>query len=185
MREKIMRGIAAAAVIMIIMLAAVTVMRRCKRNAGAAVETHTEVITVYDTVRVAFPAATDSVVIRYVTRRLPVVRDTSGLDPDIDCVVDTIYLDSIERAERDSADVVVPLVQKRYVGDLYTAYVSGYEARLDSIHFARERTTVIRTQTVVKRKHWGYSVGIQAGYGITAHGFSPYAGVGFTAGYNF
>ncbi len=135
-----------------------------------------QVIRVYDTVRVYKPVIKDSLVVRYEKRRLPLYQDTTGLDPYIMC--DTIWYP-------DSADVVLPVTQKTYEGDGYKAFVSGYDARLDSLLVSKELTTVIRTATRTKRKHWGFSAGVQAGYGVTKNGMSPYAGVGVTAGYNF
>lgn len=86
------------------------------------------------------------------------------------------------RVVRGSTDTVssidtvfIPMSQKTYEGDGYTAYVSGYNQSLDSIKI-RER---IVTNTVVKkRSRW--NIGLSAGYGITPKGFQPYVGVGVT-----
>lgn len=86
-----------------------------------------------------------------------------------------------ERRERlaladtaDSADVVVPMEQSVYRRPEFTAYVSGHKARLDSIEvFSRTVESV-----VVKKVKPRFSVGIQAGYGFTPHGFQPFIGVG-------
>ncbi len=81
---------------------------------------------------------------------------------------------------RDSADVVVPITQTVYEDRTYTAYVSGYRARLDSLIFLmpREVTTITNTH-YQEPKRW--SVGIQLGYGMSLEGtpkFAPYVGIG-------
>ncbi|EYE43691.1 hypothetical protein M138_3080 [Bacteroides fragilis str. S23L17] len=69
----------------------------------------------------------------------------------------------------------MPITQKTYKGSLYTAYVSGYRAKLDSIEvYSKTRTMFVRGR--VKRKRFG--LGVQAGYGITGNKLSPYVGVG-------
>lgn len=80
-----------------------------------------------------------------------------------------------QEQEADSADVTVPLSSYRYSGENFEAWVSGYNARLDSIRvYARVRE--VRVKEKAKRKRW--SVGLQAGYGFTPKGWQPYIGVG-------
>lgn len=118
--------------------------------------------TVYRRDTVRWPIARDSVVTRYITRRLAVMR------------VDTVRQCDTLRAV-DTVEVSLPIVQKVYRDTNYTAWVSGYEARLDSIS-VRHRT-IIERRTVRERSRWG--VGIQVGYGIDKT-FKPtsYVGVG-------
>lgn len=106
------------------------------------------VLTRVDTVRITSPPR---VAVRYVK-------------------ADTVYLPSAEWA--DSVRAVVPVEQAEYAGDGYRAYVSGYRPRLDSL-------VTVRTHTVecAPRPH-RFSIGLQAGYGITPRGFQPYIGVG-------
>lgn len=80
-----------------------------------------------------------------------------------------------------SAAVEIPITQKRYEGDGYRAYVSGYEARLDSIFVSRETTTIRETATVrtaAKGKKW--HLGVSGGWGMGTNGWQPYVGVGVT-----
>jgi hypothetical protein len=115
------------------------------------------VTVVYDTVRCYVPIARDSVVVRYVTRALPVAKsDPTDLT--------------------DSVAVVVPVESRVYEDSLYTAYVSGYEPRLDSI-FIRERH-ILTTTTVTVRQTKRWSVGPCIGVGIAPCGrFEPSIGV--------
>ena len=77
-----------------------------------------------------------------------------------DTVRDTVYL---------------PITQKIYKDSLYTAYVSGYRAKLDSIEvYSKTRTVFVGER--VKRKRFG--LGVQAGYGFSGNKVSPYVGVG-------
>lgn len=117
-----------------------------------------DTVVVIDTITIDRPIVKDSVVVKTVTRFLRLA--------DTMCVVfrDTVTM-------HDSILVEVPITQKIYAGDDYQAWVSGFEAKLDSIEIYR-RTTTIRTRP----RRW--SVGLQAGYGLTTRGFAPYVGVG-------
>jgi hypothetical protein len=112
--------------------------------------------TIRDTVTVREPLVRDSVLVRTIVRELPVVR------------TDTVRIAS--GVQRDTVSVEMPITQKVYSDSLYDAWVSGYEARLDSIRIKRETVTV--TKRVPKR--WG--VGVQAGVGTGG----AYVGVGIT-----
>lgn len=74
----------------------------------------------------------------------------------------------------------IPITQKVYEDSLYTAYVSGFHASLDSIYIRnRIITNTIRetiTNTVTKKKRFGF--GVQAGYYMTPAGFLPGVGLG-------
>lgn len=69
--------------------------------------------------------------------------------------------------------VFIPVIQKEYSTPDYHAWVSGYNAALDSIYFFPK--TVYVTQKIPARR-WG--LGIIGGYGVGRSGLSPYAGIG-------
>ena len=119
-----------------------------------------------DSIYIEKPVVKDSIVTRYVTRYLPAVKaeaDTSGTE-----------------ADHDSVNVVLPIEQKTYSSDQYTAWVSGYEARLDSIALYTKEVVVEKEIYLdKKRRRWGCVVG--AGVGTNYNGVSPY--VGITVGY--
>lgn len=124
-----------------------------------------------DTVRYVLPVARDSVVLRYIKVRVPRA----------DSVNDTLggrYKNSGGTYKNsDSAEVEIPITQKKYSDTTYTAWVSGFRPALDSIHVHPRREVVTVTNTVRnKPKRWG--VGVHAGYGVTPHGLQPYIGVG-------
>ena len=95
-------------------------------------------------------------------------------------VPDDRFEDMGEKVTPDSADVVVPITQTIYEDSTYTAYVSGYNASLDSLIFRMPRE-VITVKEYRKPKRW--SVSIHAGYGLqltpTAK-LAPYVGIGIS-----
>lgn len=82
----------------------------------------------------------------------------------------TVKLDSV-----DSVTVELPITQKVYEDSTYKAYVSGYEANLDSIYLYQP-TRYITITTEPKRSKWSW--GLQGGIGITPKGIQPYLGIG-------
>ena len=129
---------------------------------GGEAESFIDTVTVVDTVRYAMPVPKDSAVVRYKTV--------------ITHVNDTLYeVVRIERIDSGSAVLSIPITQKVYEDSLYRAWVSGYEARLDSIDvYSRTQTITIVEKS--KPKRWG--LGVQAGVGANHKGFTPYVGVG-------
>ena len=121
-------------------------------------------VVVYDTIPYYKPIPRDSVVVRYITERLPVV------DSSVDKVDSSV----------DSVAVEIPITQKVYEDSAYTAWVSGYQPSLDSLRIYRQTQTI----TIVERekpKRW--SVGVTAGYGLTMQGsprLEPFVGIGLT-----
>ena len=73
-------------------------------------------------------------------------------------------------------------MEKVYVDSTYRAVVSGpalsgYGPALDSISVFRKTVTVYQTKTVYSEpSRWG--IGIQAGYGASKDGLTPYIGIG-------
>lgn len=109
-----------------------------------------DTIIVIDTVRDTIPVPTKETVTRYV--QLPgdtIVKYIKG---------DTVFL---------------PITQKEYATPDYRAWVSGYNAALDSIDVF-PKTVYVTRKTPARR--WG--IGVTAGYGIGRHGLSPYVGIG-------
>lgn len=114
-----------------------------------------------DTIPYYQPIPKDSVVIRYEVVKLPIKKDS--------CLSDSIIIS-------DSVDVEMPIIQKEYKDSLYRAWVSGYNAKLDSIEvYSRMREIRILVPFPAKRKQWG--LGLQVGYGYP-NGW--YIGVGIT-----
>ena len=123
------------------------------------------------------PVVRDSVVVRYDYVTIPITKPpdaSSDVDslPNNEITADTI---SVVKVGEDSVSVTIPITQKLYETEDYRAYISGYNARLDSI-FVNSKSTVVRIRDPAKSKR--FSVGLQAGYGMTPKGFQPYIGIG-------
>ena len=80
--------------------------------------------------------------------------------------------------------IEVPRTQKVYSDSTYTAYVSGYDPRLDSIYVRQKEVwrTITETRTVPTKKFRRWNVGLIGGYGygFKSKEFEPFIGVGFT-----
>lgn len=87
--------------------------------------------------------------------------------------------DTLRDTIRDSIDVPVPIMQKRYDDSLYTAWVSGFEPNLDSLQLHQPEIITTVTKTIVKPSPL-ISVGIQTGGGFGIINRKPdiYIGVG-------
>ena len=151
--------------------------------------------TFVDSIPYYYPVPRDSVVIRYVTQRLPVVDDKEDNFPNKTVTKlpesvqkfpesDKNLQDSVQNFSKsvpeDSVTVQIPITQKVYEDSTYTAYVSGYNPQLDSLIFRMPRE-VITIKEYQKPKRWG--IGIHAGYGMTIKGtpqFVPYIGIGIS-----
>ena len=74
---------------------------------------------------------------------------------------------------REPIVVPIPINQKEYLTENYHAWISGYNAALDSIEVFPK--TAYITKKAPERK-WG--LGLIGGYGIGRSGLSPYVGIG-------
>ena len=119
-----------------------------------------------DTVRIVRtikpkPIVKDSTIIKYVARYFQVKGDTE------------IRYDTLRQT--DSVQVQIPITQKRYEGDDYKAWVSGYEPKLDSIHI-NTYTDIVTVRE--KAPRWNIGVHAGVGYGITSKKIEPFIGIG-------
>lgn len=134
--------------------------------------------TLRDTIYVPTPVPVDSSFVKTVFVRLPVFNRVDTVNHN------EVAEDSLQECEQttamlptDSVDVEIPITQKVYDGEGYRAYVSGFNQNLDSLLLFKEVERVtIRSPTKSPR----FSVGLQAGYGMTPKGFQPYFGVGIS-----
>ena len=114
-----------------------------------------------------------------------VVRDTIMRDRPVFVYRYLVRTDTVKLAVHDttlrvdSVLVDVPIERRVYEEDsLYRAVVSGYRPSLDSLLVYRTTTEITKFVPVPVKKRWG--VGIQAGYGFSQKGISPYVGVGIS-----
>lgn len=128
------------------------------RRAGETLVGRVDTLTVHDTIMRDRPVFVDRYLVRTDTVKLA-VHDT------------TLRVDSVL--------VDVPIERRIYEEDsLYRAVVSGYRPSLDSLLVYRTTTEITKFVPVPVKKRWG--VGIQAGYGFSSKGISPYVGVGIS-----
>ena len=92
--------------------------------------------------------------------------------------VDTIRVPVPVQGKTDTVWAELPREQKVYQDSTYLAYVSGYAPQLDSIDVFRKTTTITVTNTIKEYTNPRWSIGVQAGYGASKDGLSPYVGVG-------
>ena len=143
-----------------------------------------DTVIVRDTVRTAPTMAADSVVTGTMRIALPYVPSPSREGKNMAKLTfgsDTADVQNTDKTSvADTVWATVPRMQKRYKDSLYTAWVSGYEPRLDSIEVYRQTVTVTRTQTVTK--HNRFNVGLTGGfgYGIFTRKPDVFVGVGCT-----
>lgn len=164
------------------------------RREGIAVSDTTRV-TIFDTIPYPMPVPKDSLVIRYITEKLPVSTETENFstkNSDFSTGNGNIAQENITgngniSSENipDSAEVEIPITQKVYEYSLYRAYVSGYRPNLDSlIIFPRhDITTVTNGYTYPKSRQKRWGIGIHVGYGMTMSRtpqFTPYIGFGIS-----
>lgn len=108
-----------------------------------------DTVTLYDTIIQYAPKPVSVERVRTEYKWLPVVRT--------DTVTRTDYI-----AFHDTALVEVPITSKHYHGENYDAYVSGYEASLDSIKVYSKETVITETITRMKPPN-RLSLDIEAG----------------------
>lgn len=93
---------------------------------------------------------------------------------------DAVAVETMPEDTADSIEITLERTQLTYRDSLYTAYVSGYDARLDSLVITYP--TVSEKWTVTKPvRHW--SVGVQAGYGYGITNKKPDLYIGLGVGY--
>nr|DAL28738.1 MAG TPA_asm: hypothetical protein [Caudoviricetes sp.] len=117
-----------------------------------------------------------------------IVRDTVTMEypaPILTTIIDTLlvaYPDIV--IIHDTTFVQLLKERKEYSGKDYRAVVSGYQPSLDLIQVFPETKTVTKIISAPSRKRHHWSVGIQAGYGITIQDNRitplPYIGAGLS-----
>jgi hypothetical protein len=146
---------------------------------GGKTTLHTDTIrvTVTDTVPFYLPVPKDSLVIRYVTKVLPVSSRENSEARDTEMVAIALQ----HTGHGDSVAVEMPITQKKYETEAYRAYVSGFEPSLDSI-FVYQKTInekVVSTQVHTKQPRLGVGVTTGVGYGVIHKKPDAYIGIGF------
>ncbi len=125
--------------------------------------------TIYDILTIKEPVPVHDTILRYVKKNPIILHDTTiVLKNDTD-----IYI-------TPDSQILVPISQKVYEDSTYRAYVSGYQAKLDSI-FVFQKTIHERVTTVTgSQKKPNIDVGLffGGGYGITTKRPDIFVGAG-------
>ena len=137
----------------------------------------------YDTSYFEVPVPVDSVVLKYVTVKVPVVdEDTGNMTPeerpqekDTTATLPKEPVDSSSTDYKDSVNVIIPITQKEYKDSLYRIGISGYMPNLDYVE-------IYTPKYVPPKDPWlQWSLSIQVGYGWYGKwGF--YGGIGISYG---
>ena len=128
------------------------------------------------------PIATDSQLVGMATVSVPKRNvDVTKLEKSVQNEVSTEEI-IIKDAGGDSLMLEIPITQKVYEDSLYTAWVSGYMAKLDSVRI-RERTVfMVEKSTEAKKRKIGF--GVVGGVGLVGlngrTGGGWFLGVGLT-----
>ena len=134
----------------------------------AVANTDTVVVVKWDTMHIVKPVAAESKPLGLRSYRLKLLGRVEEFQAQ-----SFPNLDELER--NDSVEVELPITQKVYEDSTYKAYVSGFDARLDSI-ILYPPTRYITIATKENQSSWSW--GLQAGVGITPKGVQPYIGAG-------
>ena len=154
------------------------------RHVGKNTYIDTSYVTFVDTQTFYQPIPRDSVIVRYVTRVLKKVTEPEAYASGT-VASDTLLGKTVnDQLNGDSVDVEVPITQKVYSDSSYIAYVSGYEASLDSISIIQKEVTktIFKAETIEKKKFLRWNVGLIGGYGygFQSNTFELFIGVGLT-----
>lgn len=143
------------------------------------ISTVPDTLIITDTVTYRMPVPTDSTVVRYVTRVLPAAGGHAAKPQGTvaGAVATEMVTEMVTGPLVDSAAVQIPITRKRYEGDDYCAWVSGYEPQLDSIS-VYPKTTVIRERSYKPPNKWHIGIMGGYGYGFTSKQAEPFVGVG-------
>lgn len=141
-------------------------VERCKARQTPPPGPAMDTLVIRDTLRVTIPTYVAETLLHVV--RVPVAVPRPVTPADTLSLPDTLRPDTVW-AE-------LPITQRRYADSTYTAWVSGYAPRLDSIHLRPVHTVVTIRREAKKPRRWQF--GLQGGVGMTPEGVQPYIGIG-------
>ena len=138
----------------------------CRSSVGDDTQVKRDTVFITDTV-IGKPIEVHDTLLKCKTIYLPSIAS----ETDIDTTQLTMKDDSL----------YIPITQKEYSDDsTYTAWVSGYEPNLDSIHVYQRTVIINNTKTVTKRRMMNFGLQFGAGYGLFSKSPDVYIGGGVT-----
>lgn len=155
------------AIIVVLLIALIFTVRKNTQLQNQE-QAHADTIIIYDTIQYITPQPKDSGEIGSIIRKLPIARNNKKV---VNSLPDSFensssfwaVSDSLFIVSEDSVLVEIPIVQTVYEDSLYKAYVSGYNAKLDSFYVYPSTTVVTR---YIEPKNKRISLSIQAGVGL-------------------
>ncbi len=138
------------------------ILGRC--SISSTVEIVNKEVTIVDTITIKDIKIDTVFNTKYIERYL------AKVDTIINTKTDTLTI-------KDSVKVYIPI--NTYIAEepnLYRIEAEGYDVKFNSIEVYPK--TVLKTESIITKKPSNISIGIQAGYGYTIQGFTPYIGVG-------
>lgn len=127
---------------------------------GNITHTDTTTVVVYDTISIRKPIHTTTMLMqtkRYPTANVPILLTTT------DTMYVPYYVDST---------LVIPIHQREYAGDNYRAWVSGFEARLDSISIFAPTTTQYIDRYIKPKNLFAVNAAVGIRYSLTTDVFA-------------
>ena len=156
----------------------VVLIHEVRNPAEVKVETRTEFVTVIDTVPTLMESHLTGEMLKVTAA---VHKHATNHEPDVMAVESLPDTVASVCVVGDSATVTLPMEQRVYEDSLYTAYVSGYRPRLDSILLRLPHTYTTVTRTVNKAaRRWAIGPTVGAGYGIVGKQADVFVGVSVT-----
>ena len=168
MKDK--RRLLYCALVALVLLAGIGIYNHCTRK-PVIESVERDTVVVYDTIPHYYPTPKDSVRTKWVTRWLPASTDTIDhfieANNMVDHFADTSKMIAVE----------VPITSKHYGCKDYDAWVSGYEAKLDSIK-VYQRTEYITERVTISKPPNKWELDLIGGldYNTARQDFTPYAG---------
>lgn len=123
-------------------------------NETERVKVQTDTIRVVDTLKVSLPKPVKVFKIRHDTLKIAIAGDTLA--------------------------TALPIESKVYKDSLYTAYISGYNAQLDSLHvYCPTKVITTNTERIITRNK-RFNIGLVGGFGLglKSKSFEPFVGFG-------
>lgn len=134
----------------------------------------TDTLTIHDTIRHDSLVPVRSEVVRIKRIMLP-VSDTANAQATTEAGAIRPDTGPVSRC----VTATLPITQHTYTDDsTYTAWVSGYDACLDSIEVYRRQQVITNNFSVTSRKRW--NVALQGGLYATPKGLQPGIGIGLS-----
>lgn len=127
-----------------------------------------DTVTLHDTLPYIDPTPKDSAHVKWLVKWLPkAVHDT---------IIGENYAQNPVEIMHDTIAVQVPITSKHYGSKEYDAWISGYEASLDSIKVYRETQVITETITRMKPPNkWELNVVGGINYNTAQKEYMPYA----------